>query len=43
MRLLAGMPDEERARRISQARTHLLNFAREPNLASWRELIERVS
>lgn len=42
MRLLAGMPAEERIRRISQAREHLLNFAREPILASWRALIERI-
>ena len=42
MRSLAEMSDEERIRRISQARAHLLNFSREPILASWRELIERI-
>jgi glycosyltransferase involved in cell wall biosynthesis len=42
MRSLAEMSDEERIRRISQARAHLLNFAREPILASWRELVERI-
>jgi glycosyltransferase involved in cell wall biosynthesis len=43
MRLLAEMPDEQRIRRISQARAHLLNFSREPILASWRELVERIA
>ena len=42
MRSLADMSDEERSRRISQARSHLQNFAREPILASWRELVERI-
>ncbi|MFM0504629.1 glycosyltransferase [Paraburkholderia caffeinilytica] len=42
MRSLAEMPDEERTRRISQARAHLLNFSREPILASWRDLAERL-
>ncbi|GAB7525414.1 glycosyltransferase [Paraburkholderia sp. 2C] len=42
MRLLAGMSDEERSRRMSQARAHLVNFAREPILASWRQLVERI-
>jgi glycosyltransferase involved in cell wall biosynthesis len=42
MRRLADMSDEERSRRISQARSHLQNFAREPILASWRELVERI-
>ncbi|RQH04137.1 glycosyltransferase family 4 protein [Paraburkholderia dinghuensis] len=39
---LAEMSREERTRRISQARAHLQTFAREPILASWRELVERV-
>ena len=42
MRSLAEMSDEERIRRISQARAHLLNFSREPILASWRDLVERL-
>jgi aryl carrier-like protein len=42
MRSLAGMSDGERAHRMSQARAHLVNFAREPILASWRQLVERI-
>jgi glycosyltransferase involved in cell wall biosynthesis len=42
MRSLAGMSDEERSRRMAQARSHLVNFAREPILASWRQLVERI-
>ena len=42
MRSLAVMSGEERSRRISQAHTHLRKFAREPILASWRELIDRI-
>jgi glycosyltransferase involved in cell wall biosynthesis len=42
MRSLAEMSDDERMRRIAQARAHLLNFAREPILDSWRELVERI-
>jgi glycosyltransferase involved in cell wall biosynthesis len=42
MRSLAGMSDEERSRRMAQARAHLVNFAREPILASWRQLVERI-
>ncbi|MEM5450498.1 glycosyltransferase [Paraburkholderia sp. BR14263] len=42
MRSLAEMPDEERDRRISEARAHLALFAREPILASWRALVEKV-
>ncbi|WP_176732972.1 glycosyltransferase [Paraburkholderia nodosa] len=42
MRLLAELSGEERSRRISQARAHLRTFAREPILASWRELVERI-
>jgi len=43
MRSLAEMPDDERIRRIAQARAHLLNFAREPILARWRALVERIA
>ncbi|WP_144153918.1 glycosyltransferase [Paraburkholderia sp. BCC1885] len=43
MRKLAEMQDNERFRRISQARAHLLNFAREPIFASWRALVERIA
>ena len=42
MRTLAEISGEERVRRISQAREHLQIFAREPILASWRELVEKV-
>ncbi|SDB82261.1 glycosyltransferase [Paraburkholderia lycopersici] len=42
MRSLADMSGEERIRRMSQARAHLRIFAREPILASWRELVERI-
>ncbi|MEK6388699.1 glycosyltransferase [Paraburkholderia tropica] len=42
MQALAAMPADERQRRIDQARRHLQIFAREPILACWRELIERM-
>jgi glycosyltransferase involved in cell wall biosynthesis len=42
MRSLACLPDDERSRRMAQARTHLANFAREPILESWRHLVERI-
>lgn len=42
MRRLADMSDAERKQRIERARAHLLNFDREPILASWRALVERI-
>jgi glycosyltransferase involved in cell wall biosynthesis len=42
MRSLAEMSNDERSRRIAQARAHLQIFAREPILASWRALVERI-
>ncbi|QGZ60772.1 glycosyltransferase [Paraburkholderia acidisoli] len=39
---LAGLSGTERARRLAQARGHLRHFAREPILASWRALIEKI-
>jgi len=42
MRTLADMTDCERTRRCGEARAHLRHFAREPFLASWCALVERV-
>jgi glycosyltransferase involved in cell wall biosynthesis len=42
MRSLAAMSEDERLRRIAQARAHLETFEREPILASWRELVEKI-
>lgn len=42
MNALANMSDDQRALRNAQARAHLLTFAREPILASWRALIEKI-
>jgi glycosyltransferase involved in cell wall biosynthesis len=42
MQSLAEMSDAERTQRIARARAHLQNFAREPILASWRDLVQRV-
>jgi len=42
MRLLAELSAEERSRRNAEAHAHLRQFAREPILASWRALVERI-
>lgn len=43
MRRLADMSDDERVRRMADARAHLLKFDREPILARWRALIEKLA
>ncbi|NIE65513.1 glycosyltransferase [Burkholderia sp. Ax-1719] len=40
MRTLVDMREGERVKRISQARAHLAQFAREPILGRWRQLVD---
>lgn len=42
MQALAGMPEDERAKRISTARAHIRKFERSALLDGWRALIDRM-
>lgn len=43
MRRLAEMPEDERASRIAEAHAHIRMFEREPILAQWRDLGDRIA
>jgi glycosyltransferase involved in cell wall biosynthesis len=43
MKALADMPDDERARRVAESHAHQRIFSREPILARWKALVERIA